>query len=67
VRQCLEAARDRFPPRTDLDALATLVLTTMEGGVLQSRSYRRIEPFDQSVAQLRRYLTLLTEKKGTRQ
>ena len=66
VRQCLEAARDRFPPRTDFDALATLVLTTMEGGVLQSRSYRRIEPFDQSVAQLRRYLNLLTEKKGTR-
>src|SRR5438128_2431504 len=38
VRGCLEAARDRFPPRTDLDALATLVLTTMEGGVVQSRS-----------------------------
>ena len=66
VRQCLEAARHRFPPRTDLDALATLVLTIMEGGVLQSRSYRRIEPFDQSVAQLRRYLALLTEKKGRR-
>jgi AcrR family transcriptional regulator len=66
VRGCLEAARDRFPPRTDLPALATLVLTTMEGGVLQSRSYRRIEPFDQSVAQLRRYLALLTEKKGSR-
>jgi AcrR family transcriptional regulator len=65
VRQCLEAARDRFPPRTDLDALATLVLTTMEGGVLQSRSYRRIEPFDQSVAQLRRYLTLLMKKEGS--
>jgi TetR/AcrR family transcriptional regulator, transcriptional repressor for nem operon len=66
VRGCFEAARDRFPPRTDFDALATLVLTTMEGGVLQSRSYRRIEPFDQSVAQLRRYLALLTEKKGCR-
>lgn len=65
VRQCLESARDRFRPRTDLDALATLVLTTMEGGVLQSRSYRRIEPFDQSVAQLRRYLTLLMQKEGT--
>ena len=65
VRNCLEAARHRFPPRTDLDALATLVLTTMEGGVLQSRSYRRIEPFDQSVAQLRRYFTLLMTKKGS--
>lgn len=66
VRQCLEDARDRFPQRTDLDALATLVLTTMEGGVLQSRSYRRIDPFDQSVAQLRRHFALLTEKKGSR-
>ena len=66
VRQCLEDARDRFPLRTDLDALSTLVLTTMEGGVLQSRSYRRIEPFDQSVAQLRRHFSLLTKKKGSR-
>jgi len=66
VRQCLEAARDRFPPRTDLDALAALVLTTMEGGVLQSRSHRCMEPFDQSVAQLRRYFDLLLQKKGNR-
>lgn len=65
VRDCLEAVRDKFPARTDLDALATMVLTTMEGGVMQSRSYRSIEPFDRSVAQLRRYLALLIEKKGT--
>jgi AcrR family transcriptional regulator len=64
VRGCLESAKHRLPPRTDLDALATLVLTTMEGGVMQSRSHRRIEPFDQSVAQLRRYLSLL--QKGNR-
>jgi AcrR family transcriptional regulator len=66
VRGCLEAARDRFPPRTDLDALAAFVLTTMEGGVVQARSYRTLEPFDQSMAQLRRYFALLLEKKGTR-
>ncbi len=66
VRGCLAAARTRFPRGTNLDALATLVLTTMEGGVLQSRSYRRIEPFDQSVAQLRNYFRyLLRQKKGT--
>jgi AcrR family transcriptional regulator len=62
VRGCLEAARHRFPPRTDLDALAAMTLTTMEGGVLQSRSYRKIEPFDQSVGQLRRYINVLLEK-----
>ena len=67
VRACLEDARDRFPPRTDLDALATFVLTTMEGGVMQSRSYRKIEPFDRSVAQLRRYVDTLMEKKEDRQ
>jgi AcrR family transcriptional regulator len=72
VRACLEAARDRFPPSLDLDALATFVLTTMEGGVLQSRSCRRLEPFDQSVAQLRNYFACLTgepsprKKKGKR-
>ncbi|MBZ5623719.1 MAG: TetR/AcrR family transcriptional regulator [Acidobacteriia bacterium] len=60
VRGCLEQARDRLPPGLDLDALATFVLTTMEGGVLQSRSSRRIEPFDQSVAQLRNYFACLT-------
>jgi len=73
VRECLEGARGRFPPGLDLDALATFVLTTMEGGVLQSRSCRRLEPFDQSVAQLRNYFACLTrgtisqlKKKGKR-
>ena len=69
VRSCLDAARDRLPRGTDLDALATFVLTTMEGGVLQSRSHRRIEPFDQSVAQLRKYFACLLaggRKKGAR-
>jgi AcrR family transcriptional regulator len=59
VRGCLEAARDRLPRGTNLDALSTFVLSTMEGGVLQSRSHRRIEPFDQSVAQLRKYFACL--------
>jgi hypothetical protein len=42
----------------------------MEGGVLQSRSYRKLEPFDQSVAQLRHYFGCLLaagkQKKGVR-
>jgi len=70
VRGCLEDARGRFPRGLDLDALATFVLTTMEGGVLQSRSYRKLEPFDQSVAQLRHYFGCLLaagkQKKGVR-
>ena len=59
VRKLLDDAR--FPTGTDLDALATLVLTVMEGGVMQSRCSRRIGPFDQSVAQLRNYIRLLTK------
>jgi len=61
VRKCLEDAKDGLAPGTDLDALATFVLTTMEGGVMQSRSSRCIAPFNQSVAQLRNYFHLLTQ------
>ena len=60
VRACLEEARDRFPDATDLDALATFVLTTMEGGVMLARTFRDITPFDESVASLRRHVELLT-------
>ena len=51
----------------DTGALATFVLTVMEGGVMQARSYRRMEPFDQSAAQLRNYVQyLLANKKRKR-
>jgi TetR/AcrR family transcriptional repressor of nem operon len=63
VRRFLEEARERFPSETDLDGLAVFVLTVMEGGVMQSRSYRKIEPFDYSVAQLRNYLEHLLKEK----
>ena len=63
VRGCLEAARDRLPPDCDTDALAAFILTVMEGGVMQARSYRRMEPFDQSVAQLRNYFRYLLGKR----
>jgi TetR/AcrR family transcriptional repressor of nem operon len=64
VRKCLQQAREqgRLAPNLDLDALATFVLTTMEGGVMQSRSYRSVKPFDQSVAQLRSYFAYLITK-----
>ncbi|HEX4771580.1 MAG TPA: TetR/AcrR family transcriptional regulator, partial [Bryobacteraceae bacterium] len=38
VRNCLEEAKDRLRADTNLDALATYVLATMEGGVMLSRS-----------------------------
>ncbi|HLW97716.1 MAG TPA: TetR/AcrR family transcriptional regulator [Candidatus Acidoferrales bacterium] len=62
VRECLVAAGDRLPSGTDLTALSRFVLTVMEGGVMQARSYRSIEPFDQSVAQLREYIDRLMKE-----
>jgi TetR/AcrR family transcriptional regulator, transcriptional repressor for nem operon len=48
-----------LPRGTDIDAMATFILVTMEGGVMLSRSYRSVEPYDRSVEQLREYFRLL--------
>lgn len=64
VRSCLESAQGRFPAGTDLDALATFVLTTMEGGVMLARTYRDIQPFDRSVQSLRDYFGALMRREG---
>ena len=52
------------PPETDLDSLATYVLVVMEGGVMLSRSYRSVEPFDRAIAQLQRAFSLVAEPRG---
>ena len=62
VASCLEEARERFPPGTDLRALAELALTVMEGGVMQARTHRDVGHFDRSVAQLRAYFDMLVVK-----
>jgi TetR/AcrR family transcriptional regulator, transcriptional repressor for nem operon len=59
VRHSLETAASRFPAGTDFDQLAQLVLTVMEGGVMQARAHRSIVPFDSSVAQLRHHIDQL--------
>jgi TetR/AcrR family transcriptional regulator, transcriptional repressor for nem operon len=59
VRECIEKLKGRLPKRTDREALATYVLAVMEGGVMLSRSYASVEPFDRSVAQLREHFRLL--------
>ena len=59
IRECLEDMDKSLPPDTDLDSLATYVLVIMEGGVMLSRSYRSVTPFDQAVAQLREHFRLL--------
>ncbi len=59
VRECVEQIRDRMPKSTDPDALSTYVLAVMEGGVMLSRSYGSVEPFDRAVKQLREHFRLL--------
>ena len=61
VRECIEDAREALPEGTDPRALATYVLAVMEGGVMLSRSYGSVEPFDRTVAQLRHHFQLLLE------
>ena len=43
--------------------VAAFVLTVMEGGVMQSRAYGSIEPFDACIRQLRLHFAALTAKK----
>lgn len=64
VEGCLREAADRFPPDLDLGELSQFVLTTMEGGVMQARTHRSIQPYDASVRQLGRYLEALQEAAG---
>src|ERR1700722_14760759 len=59
IRECIAQLEKRLPRGTDPDALATYVLAVMEGGVMLSRSYGSVEPFDRTVAQLREHFGLL--------
>ena len=59
IEVCLEAAGDRLPRDTDIRRLAQLVLTVMEGGVMQSRTHRTPEAFDAGVAMLGDYFDRL--------
>jgi TetR/AcrR family transcriptional regulator, transcriptional repressor for nem operon len=59
VRECVDQFKHRLPKSTDPDALATCVLAVMEGGVMISRSYGSVDPFDRAVKQLRQHFHLL--------
>lgn len=59
VERWLIDAGDRLPTWTDRAGLARFVLTVMEGAIMQSRAAGSLEPFDQSVAQLRAYFDAL--------
>ena len=52
IAECLEHAKARLPADLDRRELAQFVLTTMEGGVMQARTFRDIAYFDAAVRQL---------------
>jgi TetR/AcrR family transcriptional repressor of nem operon len=56
VETCFNAADKRLPKNCDRHALAVFTLTIMEGAVMQSRTYRSLDPFDACVAMLRDHI-----------
>jgi AcrR family transcriptional regulator len=62
VEECLVRAGDRLPADVDRRELAELVLTVMEGGVMQARTHRDVAYFDGSVRQLGAYFAELEKR-----
>src|ERR1700691_4234533 len=65
IRECIEQLKDRLPKSTNPDALSTYVLAVMEGGVMLSRSYGSVEPFDRAIGQLGAHSRLLLKPRRT--
>lgn len=59
VKSCLDEAADRLPADLDRRQLASFVLTVMEGGVMQAKAAKDLQPFDAAVTQLRDYFDRL--------
>src|SRR5579862_4243658 len=66
VRECVDQLKPRLPPGSDAEALSTYVLAVMEGGVMISRSYGSVDPFDNAVKQLRHHFNALLASKPLR-
>lgn len=64
IEGCLKDAGECLPADCDRRELAAFVLTTMEGGVMQARTYRQIESFDGAVRQLRTYFNRLLRERA---
>jgi AcrR family transcriptional regulator len=64
IRDCLGQAGPRLPADVDRTELAEFVLTTMEGAVMQARTFRDVASFDRSIAQLRAYFERLERDAG---
>jgi TetR/AcrR family transcriptional repressor of nem operon len=65
IAECLLQAKSRLPADLNRRELAQFVLTTMEGGVMQARTFREIDYFDAAVRQLRLYFNRLIADAGS--
>jgi AcrR family transcriptional regulator len=61
IETCFIDAGDRLSPDVDRRALAVFALTTMEGGVMLSRTDRTLTSFDDAVRMLRHYVDRLQD------
>ena len=66
IEQCFVDAGDRLPADVDRRALAVFALTTMEGGVMVSRTDRTLGAVDDAVRMLRDYVNRLQLKHAGR-
>jgi AcrR family transcriptional regulator len=61
IEACLAQAPDRLPRDADPKRLARFVLSVMEGGVMQARTHRTLDAFDDGVAVLRDHFDRLRD------
>ena len=54
-----------FPDGVEARTVGGFVLTVIEGAIMRCRVSGSFEPFDESIAELRRYLELLTQRETT--
>jgi TetR/AcrR family transcriptional repressor of nem operon len=66
IQECVDQLKPYLPQGTDTKAVATFVLAVMEGGVMLSRSYASVKPFDLVVAHLRNHFALLVNGRNLR-
>jgi TetR/AcrR family transcriptional regulator, transcriptional repressor for nem operon len=64
IRRCLDEAGDRLPATLDHDSLASFILTTMEGAVMQARTHHDLALYDQSIQNLRNYFDMLMAQRA---
>lgn len=66
IEGCLTDAGERLPRELERRELAAFVLTTMEGGVMQARTFRDVACFDGAVRQLRAHFDRLLREAAAR-